>query len=93
MSSGEDLNLVYMILVICVLAILGFFLYKLNSKVNELSEALINLKDELSLDENKKLDDIDETPKVNELKESPVEEKAVEEPPFEEKEELTDLNP
>lgn len=93
MSSGEDLNLVYMILVICVLAILGFFLYKLNSKVNDLSEVLINLKDELSLDENKKLDDIDETPKADELKESPVEEKAVEEQPFEEKEELTDLNP
>lgn len=71
MSSEGDLNLVYVILIICILTILAFFMYKLNSKVNELSEFVNNLKDQILLDDNKDPEE-DKTPKLEETNEEPL---------------------
>ncbi len=77
MAAEEDSSLVYIVLVVCVLAILAFFVYKLYARINEVSEKLEGLKNELTT---KDSEDVP-TPSIEEVpKEDPKENIPVEEP-------------
>tara|TARA_B100000212_G_scaffold338460_2_gene315013 strand:- start:3029 stop:3280 length:252 start_codon:yes stop_codon:yes gene_type:complete len=58
MASEEDSSLVYIVLTVCVLAILAFFVYKLYSRVNELFENLEGLRNEIKPKETPVIDEI-----------------------------------
>tara|TARA_Y100000992_G_scaffold302408_1_gene276438 strand:- start:4068 stop:4328 length:261 start_codon:yes stop_codon:yes gene_type:complete len=74
MATEEDSSLVYIVLVVCVLAILAFFVYKLYARINEISEKLEGLKNELITQDSEDFPSIEEVSKEDPKENIPVEE-------------------
>lgn len=64
---AEDSSLVYTILFVCVLAVLGFLIYKLYIKVNELAEKVESLTKPPPNSEQDRLPLKEDTPKLEEV--------------------------
>jgi predicted PurR-regulated permease PerM len=71
MASEEDSGVIYTVLIVCVLAILTFFVYKLYAKVNELFENLEGIRDEINTKETPVIDET-ATPSLEEVKDAEV---------------------